>query len=88
MNLARIFNHFFVVTHQDQYLSDQNNNKFQSMKIYLFMGEMPSSNKNWRVQISCFARISVIKLGADTKRRRSSFMMYVKKSLSANSSMF
>ena len=52
------------------------------------MGEMPSSNKNWRVQISCFARISVIKLGADTKRRRSSFMMYVKKSLSANSSMF
>ena len=45
-----------------------------------------AQTENWKVQTSGFARISVIELAADAKRR-SSFMMYVKESLSVNNSV-
>ena len=57
-------------------------------KSTYFWVKRRTRTENWKVPISRFARISVIKLVEDTKRRGSSFMTYVKQSLSVNSSMF
>ena len=61
---------------------------FKQLKDLLIYGwNIELRTENWKVWFLVLQRYQ-LKMVADAKRRRSNFMMYVKESLSVNSSMF
>ena len=61
---------------------------FKQLKIYLYMGEILNSEQKVRRFKFLVLQGYQLQMVADAKRRRPTFIMYAKESLSLNSSMF